>query len=104
MGEATTPTAAERVETLGQVVGWTGEVVSLPPDQLPDHLQAPSDWRYELATDTQCLYDVLDFHPPVSFEAALRRTADWERAQRSTGADSPINEYAAEDAALRQIS
>lgn len=104
VGEAKTPTAAERVEDIGRVVGWAGEVVPLPADQLPDHLQAPVDWRYELATDTRRLYDELGFQPPVSFEEAVRRTAAWERTQRPDDAKSLDDEYAAEDAALRQAS
>jgi nucleoside-diphosphate-sugar epimerase len=89
------------VDAIGRVVGWAGEVVPLPADQLPAHLRAPFDWRYELATDTRRLYDELGFQPPVSFEEAIHRTAAWERTQRPAGADTLADEYAAEDAALR---
>jgi len=102
VGEATTPTAAERVEALGRVVGWAGEIVPLPAEQLPEHLHAPFDWHYELATDTRRLYDELGFQPPVTFEEALRRTVEWERAHRPADAEPLADEYAAEDAALRQ--
>lgn len=101
VGETTTPPTAERVKAIGRVVGWTGEVVPLPADQLPEHLQAPFEWRYELATDTCRLRDGLDFQPPVPFEEAVRRTAAWERAQRPADFGSLEDEYAAEDAALR---
>jgi nucleoside-diphosphate-sugar epimerase len=99
VGKTETPTAAERVETLGRVVGWTGEVVPLPADQLPEHLQAPFDWRYELATDTRRFRKELGFRTPVTVEEALRRTVAWERTQRSESAARP--DYAAEDEALR---
>ena len=104
VGEAETPTAAERIEALGRVVGWTGEVVPLPADQLPEHLQAPFDWRYELATDTRRLRDALGFQPPISFEEAVRRTTAWERAQRPADAEPLDDEYAAEEAALYRSS
>jgi len=104
VGEAKTPTTAERVEDIGRVTGWSGEVVPLPSDQLPEHLHAPFDWQYELATDTRRLHDELGFQPPVSFEEAVRRTAVWERAQQPADADQLADEYAAEDAALRQTS
>jgi nucleoside-diphosphate-sugar epimerase len=104
VGEAKTPTAAERVEDIGRAVGWDGEVVPLPTDELPEHLRAPFDWRYELATDTRRFHDELGFQPPVPFEEAVRRTAAWERAQRPDDADHLTDEYAAEDAALRQVS
>jgi len=102
VGEAETPTAAERVQSLGHLTGWTGEVVRLPSDHLPDHLQTPFDWRYELATDTSRLYEELDFVPPVSPRAALRRTVAWERANRSPGDESLSTRYQAETDALEQ--
>ncbi|NBC16358.1 MAG: NAD-dependent epimerase/dehydratase family protein [Bacteroidetes bacterium] len=102
VGEAKTPTEAERVEALGRVVGWTGKVVPLPADQLPEHLQAPFDWRYELATDTRRFREEVGFRPPVPVKEALRRTVAWERAQRFGPADRP--DYAAEDEALRRWS
>jgi nucleoside-diphosphate-sugar epimerase len=104
VGEAKTPTAAERVEAIGRIVGWSREVVALPADQLPEHLHALFDWRYELATGTRRLYDELGFRPPVTFEEAVHRTAAWERTQRPADADRLEDEYAAEDAALRQAS
>jgi nucleoside-diphosphate-sugar epimerase len=89
------------VDAIGRVVGWSGEVVPLPADQLPEHLQAPFDWQYELATDTRRLYDELGFQPPVPFEEAIHRTAAWERTQRPADTERLKAEYAAEDAALR---
>jgi nucleoside-diphosphate-sugar epimerase len=104
VGEAKAPPTAERMEALGRITGWSGEVVPLPADRLPDHLQAPFDWRYELATDTRGLSDELGFQPPVPLEEAIHRTAAWERAQHPADADQLADEYAAEDAALHQTS
>jgi nucleoside-diphosphate-sugar epimerase len=104
VGEPETPTEAERVEAMGRVLGWTGEVVPIPADQLPEHLQAPLDWRYELATDTHRLRDELDYRAPIPFGEALRRAVAWERAQRSADAKPLTDNYAVEDAALRQAS
>lgn len=101
VGEAATPSAAGRVESLGRLIGWTGDVVRLASDRLPDHLQTPFDWRYELATDTSRLYEELDFVPPVSPRTALNRTVAWERANRSSGKDSLSAHYQAESDALQ---
>jgi nucleoside-diphosphate-sugar epimerase len=78
-------------------VGWDGDVVPVPADALPEHLRAPGDWRYELVTDTRRLRDELNYEAPVTMDEALRRTAEWERAQRAA-TDAP--DYAAEDAVL----
>jgi nucleoside-diphosphate-sugar epimerase len=100
VGEAETPTAAERVHQLAGVVGWDGDVVPRPADDLPDSLRAPGNWAYELATDTRRLRTELDVETPVGREEALRRTIEWERAQRSAD-DRP--DYAAEDAVLERL-
>lgn len=47
-------------------------------------------------------HDAPGFQPPVTFEEALRRTADRERAHRAADAGPLADEYAAEDAARRQ--
>jgi nucleoside-diphosphate-sugar epimerase len=99
VGETETPTAAERVRQLGAVVGWTGEVVPLPADELPDHLQAPGHWQYELATDTRRLREELGYQSPVPRDEALRRTVEWERAHRAQD-NRPAPDYDAEDAVL----
>jgi nucleoside-diphosphate-sugar epimerase len=103
VGEAETPTAAERVRRLARVVGWSGDVVPVPASDLPEHLRAPGNWQYELATDTQRLRDELGYTAPVSQDEALRRTVEWERTHRDA-ADSPASEYEVEDAVLDRRS
>lgn len=80
VGEAETPTEAERVQQLARVVGWDGDVVAVPPETLPTDVQAPGDFRYELATDTRRLRNELGYEAPVARDDALRRTVEWERA------------------------
>jgi nucleoside-diphosphate-sugar epimerase len=98
VGEAHTPPQVERILELGAVAGWEGAVVSMPGGDLPDHLQAPFDWSYELATDTRRLREELGFSNPVSRTDALRATLDWERTHLP--ATDTSNAYTAEDAAL----
>ncbi|HHP7239309.1 NAD-dependent epimerase/dehydratase family protein [Longibacter sp.] len=101
VGEAETPTEAERVRHLARVVGWGGDVVPVPSSELLKHLQAPGDWRYELETDTRRLRDELGYEAPVAMDEALRRTVEWERAHQS---DAPAPDYEAEDAVLNSRS
>ncbi len=74
VGERETPTEAQRVRKLAEIVGWGGEVIELPHEELPDHLQAPFDWQYELATNTSRIRDELGYSEPVSWEKALGQT------------------------------
>jgi nucleoside-diphosphate-sugar epimerase len=100
VGEEATPTEAERVRKLGEVVGWTGEVVELPQENLPDHLQSPFDWQYELATDTGRIREELGYREPVSWTEALEQTVEWEQSDLPEATGEGQFDYAAEDEAL----
>jgi len=95
VGERTTPTTAERLRAIGTVAGWTGEIVTVPDDTLPEPLQVPGDGRYELATDSRRFYAATSFEPPVSLDDALRETI---AAERKAGLDADLSTlYTAED-------
>lgn len=101
VGERKTPTEAERVQALGEIVGWEGEVVERPNEDLPDHLQAPFCWEYELVTDTRRIRDELSYSEPVAREDAVEKTVAWERRSLSERAENAAAIYAAEDEAVR---
>lgn len=102
LGEAETPTEEVRIRALEEAVGWGGEVITLPEDELPDHLQAPFDWTYNLETVTSRIREELGFADPIDPTDALRQTADWERPHLSeVAAQEPFN-YAAEDQAVQE--
>lgn len=79
LGEASTPTLRERIQTLGNLVNWHGEIVTLPRDQLPSHLQMNLQWQYHLATDTTRFQKELGYVEAMTKEEALRQTIAWER-------------------------
>jgi nucleoside-diphosphate-sugar epimerase len=101
VGEAETPTVADRVRRIGGLVGWNGAVVSLESDRLPSHLRAPYQPRQDLVMETSRLRDGLDFVEVCSTDEGLRRTIEWERANPPATGDPGVLEYAAEDAVLR---
>jgi nucleoside-diphosphate-sugar epimerase len=102
VGEPNTPTEAQRVKKLAEVVGWTGDVITLTHDELPDHLQAPFNWQYKLATDTRRIRDELGYSEPVRWEKAIEQTVTWERANMPELQKDRSFNYAAEDKALAQ--
>jgi nucleoside-diphosphate-sugar epimerase len=100
LGEPTVPTFAERIRRLGQMAGWSGEVVPLSSDRLPPHLRVPYEPRQDLVIDTRKVRAELGFGEPVSSDEGLRRTIAWELANPPASGDPGPAEYTAEDAAL----
>jgi nucleoside-diphosphate-sugar epimerase len=88
----------EWIGLVAQRLGWKGQIITLPSDDLPAHLAEPHDWRYHIALDTSLIRQELGFAEPVSEEVALQRTIDWEGSQLRD-VDTP--DYAAEDEAYR---
>ncbi|MBX6420282.1 MAG: NAD-dependent epimerase/dehydratase family protein [Nevskia sp.] len=101
LGEAQTPTEAERLRRFGAALGWRGELHVLPETRLPPHLRLPLNFEHSLWTDSGRFRSELDFRDPVAEDEALRRTLDWERAHPLSIAPQ---EYAAEEAAARTSS
>jgi nucleoside-diphosphate-sugar epimerase len=101
VGEANTPTVAERIGRIGRAMGWKGKIVPLIRENIPAHLRAPYEPQQDLATDTRRLRAELNFEEELSADEGLHRTIQWERTITESGGDPGDPEYAAEDAALR---
>jgi nucleoside-diphosphate-sugar epimerase len=100
VGEAETPTVADRVRRIGELAGWEGEIVSIDSGRLPPHLRAPYEPRQDLVVDTSRLRDELGFTEVHSIDEGLRRTIEWEYANSPSTGDPGFAEYAAEDATM----
>lgn len=86
VGEELTLTEREWVEQIGVTAGWDGKIEVIPAERLPEHLRQPFDFRYNLATDSSRIRNVLGYAEPVSRQEALRRTIGWEREQQNDAA------------------
>jgi nucleoside-diphosphate-sugar epimerase len=75
VGEAETPTWAERLEELGRVAGWKGRVVVGPPGDG----DAGPDYSHHLAIDTGRIRRELGYREAVSREEGIAQTIAWER-------------------------
>jgi nucleoside-diphosphate-sugar epimerase len=98
VGAAQTWTEAAWVGRLAEVLGWTGRLVQVRREDLPDALRRDWDPRQHLLVDDSALRRDLGFEEVVGPEEALRLTVAWERAHPPTPA--PVFDYAAEDAVL----
>lgn len=70
----------EWVREIGRATGWSGEVVAVPKDRLPEHL----NWGLEstnqcLVADTSRIRQELGYEETVPRNEALHRTVAWER-------------------------
>ena len=82
VGEAETPTWAERIAEIGRVAGWKGRIVPVPAAELPESQRYPADFTHHLAIDSTRIRAELGYAEIVSREEALRRTIAWERGAR----------------------
>jgi nucleoside-diphosphate-sugar epimerase len=100
VGEATALTEIAWVRAIAAAAGWTGRLVTLPPDRLPAHLAFPAALEQSLVLDTTRIRRELGYAETVPAGEALARTIAWERAHPPAEPDERAAEYAAEDAAL----
>jgi nucleoside-diphosphate-sugar epimerase len=102
VGEPDTLTMAEWVRTIGELVGWNGQVIVLPKGDMPAHLVNKLNTQQQLITDTSRIRQELSYTELITRVEALRRTIAWERANPPEPLDAAQYDYAAEDAALRR--
>ncbi|MBD3335909.1 MAG: NAD-dependent epimerase/dehydratase family protein [Candidatus Eisenbacteria bacterium] len=100
VGAARSLTMIEWVRAIGRAAGWEGRIVTLPADEIPEHLRETMDLRQELVTDSGRIRRELGYAEPVPFEEGLRRTVAWEAENPPESFDPAQFDYAAEDEAL----
>jgi nucleoside-diphosphate-sugar epimerase len=102
VGEAETPTIAERIRRIGELIGWKGTVVPLSRELLPGHLRSPYEATQDLVTDTRRIRAELNYRETASEVEGLRRTIAWENSVEIAAGDPSPREYAAEDEAAQR--
>lgn len=102
VGEEETFSEREWIERLAGIVGWKGEVVSLPESQLPEHLKTGMDCRHHLEIDTGRIRRELDFVNPVEPDEGLRKTVKWELVN-PPARDKIEEEYEAENRVMQEL-
>ena len=103
VGESDTLTEKEWVLSIGQIVGWSGEVIAAPNEKLPEHLKAVASFEHNLIIDTSRIRNELGYTEKVSRNEALSKTIAWERANPPLEIDPKKFDYAAEDAAFETL-
>jgi nucleoside-diphosphate-sugar epimerase len=103
VGETKAPTTAEWIRMIGQMAGWSGQVIVVPQDLLPAHLAGGINTGQHLVTDSSRIRRELGYQEPVPRDKALGRTIAWERAHPPREIDPKQFDYVAEDALLVEL-
>jgi nucleoside-diphosphate-sugar epimerase len=104
VGEPDAPAYADWLRQIGEAAGWEGEVITLSRDRLPQQLlPPPGHYEHDLAADTSRVREEIGYEEPVPRADALRRSIEWERAERAKGGGKAYD-YSAEDALLASLA
>jgi nucleoside-diphosphate-sugar epimerase len=103
LAEAEAFTEIEWAERIGRIAAWTGSVLPVSPDLVPEHLKLPYNSAQHWIMSSARIRQELGYAEPVPLETALARTIEWERANPPAQVDPKQFDYAAEDAALQRL-
>ena len=96
-----TLTEAEWVRRIGDVYGWTGDVLVAPTESLPPSMRSPLKARQDMVVSSDRLRLELGYSEPVALDEALQRTITWTcENQLATGPP----DYSEEDHVLETIA
>lgn len=95
-------TEADLTRTLGKIVGWQGQVVSVPASNMPKSWAMPLNTAQHWTTDSTRIRQELGFTEKINRQAALQRTVDWEQTATQAGIihNPALLDYATEDELL----
>lgn len=97
VGELEPLTQAEWVRAIGDAAGWHGDVLSVPPEDLPQSLAFDDNTAQEFVCDSSRIRRELGYTEQVPRDEAFRRTVAWERAHPPATLPPDAYDYAAED-------
>jgi nucleoside-diphosphate-sugar epimerase len=100
VGDAAARLEIEWTRAVARAAGYRGDVLPVPPEATPAHLQPPGNTEQHWTASTARIRAELGFAEIVPEAEALRRTIEWERAHPPAHVDPAQFDYAAEDAAL----
>jgi nucleoside-diphosphate-sugar epimerase len=103
VGEPDPMSEFDWIGRIGRAAGWTGEIVRVPDELMPEHLRIDLDWRCHLVADTSRIRSELGYNEALPAQTRLERTLEWERANPPDEIDRRLFDYSAEDQCLETM-
>jgi len=103
VGEKETLTEAKWVAEIGNAAGWSGEIVTVPSEEMPKKLLAPMNLKQHFVSDSRRLSAELGYQASVSRAQALLETIAWERDNPPDEITPDQFDYTTEDALLKNL-
>ena len=72
-------TVADLVRAIAYVVGWQGEIIILPKNQMPDTWKFEANLDQHWVSDSTRIRTELGYTEIIAYHEALKRTIAWER-------------------------
>jgi nucleoside-diphosphate-sugar epimerase len=79
LGDPVALSQKEWVEQIAGIAGWTGEIMIVPDEQLPDPLRSPYNFAQNWTIDANRFRDVTGFSEPFTLEESIVKTISWHR-------------------------
>jgi len=95
---------AQWVQAIADAAGWDGEIISVPPDDLPEHIKSPNNYAQDLVVDSTRIRTELGYTESRSRSEALARAVAWERDNPPSNIEPSRFDYDAEDRALARLA
>jgi nucleoside-diphosphate-sugar epimerase len=103
VGDPVPTPIADLVAAIAGAAGWTGRVVTVPSDDLPEPMRPGVGLAQELILDSTRIRNELGFTEPVATEVGVQRAVEWMLGHPPRS-DEPMGrlelDYRAEDAVL----
>jgi nucleoside-diphosphate-sugar epimerase len=80
LGDGDALSESEWARSVGQAAGWSGEIVAVPDDALPQSMLEEYRWEQHLVAETSRFRKELDYEEETPRQEALKRAIEWERA------------------------
>lgn len=103
VGEVTALTESEWVRSIGQAVGWNGEIVATPRKLIPRHLVEDYNYQHNLAANTKRIREELGYDEPISHKEAVAQTVTWEQKHPPKKVETEKFNYTVEDLVLARL-
>lgn len=94
---------AEWLRAVGRIAGWSGDIVAVAKDQMPEHLRTPNNYAQHLELDTSRIRRELGFAERLSRDDGIARAIAWERTHPPERVSPRWTDFAAEDTLLASL-